>query len=325
MPKFRIPNSLEEAIFRRWVFFNLFALSWFVIVFPILFVFERGIFSVIATIIMVLCVILDSVKFKVAERSPKIFLKVENMKTYFSKAYWLFIYLPSVAFFLTALFLPAKNMKEIASVFVPVFAGFILIFIGATFYESAMVGNVTQQPRLLKTRAAASFTVLSKSLKNASTRKYKKLVGFARAISGKRPESHKDKERMIKLFENGMNSLNRLFINLFNFEFCNLKKRNDYFRFVIWSEDSLEIYRFRKLLDVMGCQLRKKLDVSDILWTTEQILKQKQFIPKEELFRNLDFKTGLGRWYSHNKEIIQIALPISSLVVSILAFLVRFM
>jgi hypothetical protein len=87
----------------------------------------------------------------------------------------------------------------------------------------------------------------------------------------------------------------------------------------------LEIERIRKVLDVMEYTLRSKLKVKDILLTTHQILEEKQSISREELFQDLDFKTGISRWYNHNKEAIKIGLPSFSLVVGIMALIIRFM
>jgi hypothetical protein len=64
--------------------------------------------------------------------------------------------------------------------------------------------------------------------------------------------------------------------------------------------------------------------VTDILLTTKQILMEKPLISREELFQELDFKTGMRRWYNHNKEVIKIGLPAFSLAVGILALLIRF-
>ena len=321
----KIINRIKESTFNNWVLFNSFALFYFIIVFPALYVFEMGILAIVAGILMFLFPILDTmVIFSVAEKNPKSFLKIEKMKRYFTKAFWFLIYLPSVAFVLMILLLPSQFMNDLISSFEPVFIVFIIIFIGASFYQISMVGNVRQQPRMLKAIARASFRVLSDSLEKPSPRKRGKVVRFIMKLFGRKTENE-EKWSQIELFENGFDRLNALFINQFNFEFCHPNKYTDYFRFIIWTENVLEIDRVRKVLDVLECTLRSKLKVADILLTTKQILMEKQFITKEELFQDLDFKTGIGRWYNHNKEVIKIGLPLFSLIVSILTLLIRFM
>jgi hypothetical protein len=159
-------------------------------------------------------------------------------------------------------------------------------------------------------------------MKNPFWKEHGKIVGFLlRAVFGKETEDVEEKKKWIRLFENGMKDLNNLFINRFNFEFCNHNKYSDYFRFVIWSEDSAESSRMRRVLDILGYKLRKKLGLLDILWTTRQILEERKLIPKEELFQDLDFKIGLSRWYNHNKEGVKLSLLILPLVVSVIALL----
>jgi hypothetical protein len=328
-PTHKIMNSLKHAVFHNWIFFNAFNLFWFVVVFSTLYLFEHGILSVIALIILgVLFYLIDDVKFDVAERLPRSFLRFENVKRNISKIYWRFIYPVTIVLFLIYYFLPSKYpsyAKEIGPIFIPVFAGFAVVFVGTTIYQVLMIGNVRQQPRMLKARAEATFRVLAVSLKNPSIKKHGKVVGFLlRAYFGKRTEDIEEKKKWIMLFENGMNDLNVLFINRFNFEFCNPNKYSDYFRFVIWSEDSYEVNRIRKVIDIMGYNLRKKIELSDVLWTTRQILMEKSFVSKEEMFQDLDFKTGINRWYNHNKEGVKLALLIIPVIVSIVALLYQF-
>jgi len=306
----------------HWVLFNSFVLIWFVVIFPIFVAFEREIGTVVTFGVFIILIPLSNIMFDFAEISPKTFLKIENMNVFFSKIFWRFIYLPEILLFsLFVVFLSKLVVvsNEVASVFVLVFIGFTSFFIGATFYAIFWIGNVGIQPRTLKERAKVSFMVLSDSLKYPVQKKNGKLTIFIRAFFTRRTVIDEEKKKQINLFESGLNNLNKLFINLYNFEFCNLKKYCDYFRFMLWLEDSSEINRIRKVIDALGCELRKPVILSDIMWTTRQILMEKQLIPKEELFQELDFKTGINRWYYHNKEVVNLSLLILPLVLSIIA------
>jgi len=323
--RFRISYRVKEAIRKNWALFNTFVLIWFIAVFPVFYLFEKGIFTFVAAAIMVSLIILDNaVIFIVAERNPTTFLKVQKMERYFTKIFWLFLYLPSLILVLVILVLPTQHINNLVSTFPfePVFVMILFFFIGATFYQIGIVGNVRHQPRVLKAVARASLRVLSDSLTKSCTGKRSKVTQVFSILLGIRT-IHEDKWKHIRLFENGLNSLNGLFINQFNFEFCNIRKYNDYFRFVVWTDNKLELERIRRTVDVLECTLRGKLEVADVLLTTKQIVKEKQFISQEELFQDLDFKTGIGRWYSHNKEIIKIGLPTFSLIVSVLVLLTR--
>ena len=322
-PKHERFNKLKQAVSHRWILFNIFALFWFVFVFPTLFIFERGVFLFLSMIVMCFLVLLDSVAFDVAEKSPKTFLKIENMKNYFSKIYWV-IYLSSIVMLLMIFLVPSNLLNEMSPIFGSTFIVLIIVLIGATFYQMGFVGNVHQQPRLLKARAKASFRVLSDSLMNPHTKEHGKVVAYLRLFIGKRTERYETKEKQIRLLKNGITNLNKLFINLFNLEFCNPNEYSDYFRFVVWSEYTAEINRIRRVLDLMECRLSRKIELSEILWATKQMLMETQILPKKELFKDLDFKTGLSRWYNHNKEMVQLFLLTLPIVVSVASLLYQF-
>jgi hypothetical protein len=58
-----------------------------------------------------------------------------------------------------------------------------------------------------------------------------------------------------------------------------------------------------------------------MIWASRQILEENPFISKEEAFQDLDFKTGINRWYNHNKEVIQVTLLIVPIIISLIALL----
>lgn len=335
----RTSNRLKKAVFTKWIVFNSLAMIWFIVAFPLLYILVvaessfnpigKGVLIIVIYVVTGLLVYLDRLIFDVAESNPRTFLKIERVKTYFVKIYWLLIYLPSIVLVLMYLFLPrtlpTKALNRIAPVFLPLFIFYGLVLFGCTFYLMGMIGNVRQQPRVLKARSEASFRVLSESLSNPSTKTNGKVVVYLlRTFSQRRSESIEAKKELIRLFDNGMNCLNGLLWYLYGFEFCSYSKYCDYFRFVVWTEDDLEKNRIRKVLDMLGCKLRQEIDVSDILWTTRQLLKEEQFIPKEALLQDLDFKTGINKWYSRHKEGITLLLLTIPIILSVLALFLTF-
>jgi hypothetical protein len=334
-----LANWMRKAVFTKWIIFNSLALIWFIVAFPLLYILVvaesslnpigKGILYVFIFIVSGLFIYLDKVKFDVAERNPRTFLKIERAKTFFVRIYWLLIYFPSIVLVLMYLFLPrifpTSTLNRIAPVFVPLFILYGLVLFGSTFYLLGMIGNVRQQPRVLKARAEASFRVLSELLSNPLKKPHGGLVRyFLRTFTQRRSESIEAKKELIRLFDNGINCLNALFWYLYGFEFCSYSKYCDYFRLVIWTEDSLERNRIRKVLDMFGCKLRQEIDVSDILWTTRQLLKPEQIISKEELLQDLDFKTGMNKWYSRHREGVTLLLLTVPIILSVLALFLSF-
>lgn len=331
--KLRITNRLKNAVFAKWIVFNALSMVWFIAVFPILYFlvtadsplnpFERGALYVFILAITGLFVLLDNAKFYVAVRNPRNFLKIEQVKTYFSKIFWLLIYFPSIILVFMYYFLPMilanEYLNKIAPVFIPLFIIYLLVFFGSTFYQLGMIGNVHQQPRVLRARSEASFRVLSELLSNPSTKKRRKFVGYFLRIFGRRAESIEEKKKLNRLFENGMKDLNGLLWYLYGFEICNYSKYCDYFRLVIWTENSSEIARILKKLELLACELRHKIDVSCVLWAIRQFLKEEQFVSKEDLLQELDFKTGINKWYSRHKEGVTLSLLIVPIIISVLA------
>lgn len=116
-----------------------------------------------------------------------------------------------------------------------------------------------------------------------------------------------------------MNNLNGLLWYLYGFEVCDSSKYCDYIRLVIWTEDSTELERIRKKLDVLAYYLRQKIKVSDILWATRQLINKQQFVSKEDLIQELDFKTGINKWYFRHKEGVALALLTIPIIVSVVA------
>jgi hypothetical protein len=317
-------NHLRQAVFHNWVSFNAFTLFWFIIVLSVFYLFERGLFLFISLgVALVLFYFVVDVRYDVYEKAPTSFLKFEDVKRRLSKVYWQFIYPVTIALIVIYYLLPLKYnsiAEEIAPVFVPIFVGFVVIFVGTTIYQIAMIPNIRRHPWLLRARAEASFTVVSTSLTKPSGKKHRTFSGLiSRAIFGKKSEEVKEKKKLIRTFENGIGDLNTLFIAKFNFEFSNHQKYSDYFSFLIWSGDSSEVNRVRKAIDLLAYSLRRKVELPETMWAIKQILEEKQIVSREEVFKELDFKTGINRWYNHNKERVQITLLAIPIIVSIIA------
>lgn len=195
--RLRTGSRLKNAVSVNWITFNSLAVIWFITVFPTLFFLAaadspldplvRGVLYVLVLAITGLFAYLDVAKFDVAERKPRTFLKVEHFKTYFSRIFWLFIYLPSIVLVLMYYFLPlilsTANLNKLAPIFAPLLIVYLYVLFGATFYLLGMVGNVGRQPKVLKARSKAYFRVLSESLSNPSIEKRGKFSWIFEGIS----------------------------------------------------------------------------------------------------------------------------------------------
>jgi len=126
------------------------------------------------------------------------------------------------------------------------------------------------------------------------------------------------------MFEKGIKDLNSLLVSRFNCEFCNLDRYSSYFRFVVWSKNSPEMGRVLGVTKMIQDALSKKLEFSVIIRMVKEIMGHEESVSDKELFQDLDFKTGINRWYYHNKERIQLSLLIIPIVVSFVALMLQF-
>jgi hypothetical protein len=322
----KIINRAKLIVFHHWILLNSFTLVFFLTLISFLFVIQPTICFLVFVGFMPLCFLINDVRFDVAERCPKCFLKFQHVQGILSKFYWRFLYPIVITLFALYFLIPLKfpnYVKEISPFFVPTLIIFIFLFVGSTIYQLLMIGNARQLPLLLKVRAEAYFIVISEILKKPTKNKQNRFVSFlSKYILGKKRKESEDKKTLIRMFENGMNDLNSLMITRFSCELSNLKKYKDYFSYVVWSGEKSEINRMQKVIDILACDLRLKINLQGIVWTTRQILTEN--ISKEGFFQDLDFKTGINRWYSHNKEVLQVVFGSIPIVLGILAFFVHF-
>jgi hypothetical protein len=326
-PLQRINDYIKKKVFDYWIPFNAFALIWFVVVLSVLFVFEQGVLFYVSGFIAILLewFLLD-VKVNVAEKAPRNFIKFDNLQRLISKIHWRFIYPTMVFLFLFAIFFPMKYpnlVEQVKPTFSLIFAGFVTLFIGTTIYQIVMIGNAKQLPTFLKARAEAYFRVTASSIDNPSIKKHGKIVRFLlTAFLNKKWEEIEQRRSLLRMFENGMNDLNDYIIYRYDLEFSNLHKYIDYFHYIICLEKCHETDRVRKAIDILGYKLSKKVELSEIMWSAKQILEEKPLITIEESIQDLDFKSGINRWYNHNKESVQISLLIVPIIISVIALLV---
>ena len=321
-----VTNQIKNKVFRNWILFNSFTLFWVIIIIPALYLFERGILFFVALFVtFILAYLITGVQFKVAETNPTSFLKVENLNKLVSKIHWRFIYPATVILFILYYYLPFKYpdiAAQIAPAFIPAFISFGFVFMGTTIYQIGIIGNIRQQPKLLKARAEAYFRVTATSLENPSLSKNGRLTSyFLRVFLNRKSESVEQRKKLVKIFENGMIDLNTLLIHQYNVEFCNLRKYIDYFHYVVCLKRCPETDRVRRAIDLMGYGLSKKIEFSEIILTARQMLEEKPSMTNDEAFQDLDFKTGINRWYHHNKESFQLSLLIIPIIISIMALL----
>jgi hypothetical protein len=324
-----IKKRIQYTISNHWEIFNYFILVWSIIVIPAAYLLDREVlFCATILVVFPLVLLYVDVRYVVADRSPSSFLKIEDMNRTISNLHWRFIYPTIVILFLIYFILPSHfpDLAEtIAPVFLPTFVIFAFIFIGTTFYQMSMIGNVRQQPRLLKTRASVNFTVTAGLLKNHSFPKHCKIVSrLQRTLLNRKNEEIENRKILIKMFEKGMNDLNAFFIYTYNSEFVNTQKSIDNFHYSLCFERCSEIDRLRRVIDGLGFRLSKKVEFQEIVWSAHQLLEEKPILTHEEAFKDLDFKTGINRWYNHNKEVVQVTLLIIPIIISIIALLWNF-
>jgi hypothetical protein len=263
-PKRKIINNLKKKVFDHWIIFNVFTLFWILVVLSVLFVFEHGILFYISIFVAFgLSYLIMDIKYNVAEKTPNTFLKFEEVNRFISKIFWRFIYPAAIALFIFYLLFSLKYpsiTKEASPISTPIFVVFFTVFIGTAVYQIAMIGNVRQQPRFLKVRAEAYFRETARQIKNPPIKKHGRMAIFLLSIfSNKKREDIEQRQKLIRMFESGMNDLNAFLINQFNLEFSNLRKYIDYFHYIICFEKCNELERVRKVIEIMGYNLGKKL------------------------------------------------------------------
>jgi hypothetical protein len=317
-------EDFKRRVLAHWQSFNLFAFFG-LFVFSYFYFFEHNILSILLIVVFIPFVIINFAKSEVAEKNPESFIATEDFNKIISRILWRFIYPAGLTIIAVFLILNAKYpviSKQVSPLLGPLSVVFLTAFGATLIYVTLAVGNAKQRPWLLKVRAKAYFQVIAMTV-NDPVKKFKH-PKIRRFFGIEESKEINDNKRIILMFERGISDLNTLFISRFNCEICNREKLCNYFRFVVWSKDSREMGRILGITQTLQDNLTYKLEFSTLLRTTNMLSLNGEAMNDKELFESIDFKTGIGRWYSHNKESVQLSLLIIPIIVSLIALIMPF-
>lgn len=293
----------QELIKNNWICYCIFVIIWDLLVVPAAIFLNTGIIVWIIVVAQFPLMVGDLLKYEVAEKDPRKFLNGERLKAAVSYAYLLLLSLLFGSVF-AELVADKFGVQQLTAPLINLFTISLFLFTGATLYSTSMSGLWLQKPRhLLRTRARAFLRVASESLSS---------------------EDQKVQAQGLPFLKRGMDNYSPYFEKRFGFAVREPRRYYDYVRLVVSSGNRREIERIRKALDALTCRLTKDVGSFDNLWATKNILGETLWNLREA-YCEVEFKVGLRKWYSLHQDSARMIVMVASLVVSLIALVIRYM
>ena len=121
----------------------------------------------------------------------------------------------------------------------------------------------------------------------------------------------------ISLFNEGMKSYNEYLKTRFGFIIRERERYHNYFRLAIHSQSDNEIERIRKALDLFTYQLRKDIELFDVLYIPKMIVRE-TISNIEDIYSALEFKVGLRKQVSGHADTIKLVIMVASFILTLI-------
>lgn len=297
-------KRIDNFVVRHWTTYNSFVVIYTVIGIPLLLRFSKiATISYLSLVPFFALSILSAIEtFKVAEKNPYAFIKVEKLKYWVSLSFWFLFISQLVCLGLMMLFAKLNVQEELILKLVDVFSWVVLLFIGVALYSSFFSSfSFAGRKDLFRIMARACFRIVSNALSSGEPQEQKKKLSF---------------------FKKGMKNYNEYLKRRFDFVIRRPQRYYNYVKLTVSLELSHRIEHIGECIENLANLLRTESDLI-ILHSSMKTIIGETIQNYEEMTEDFDFEVGIRKWLSSHKDSVTVVIALASLVVTFISFVTR--
>jgi hypothetical protein len=293
-------RQIEKKVSQKWIAYNLVLMMIGVFLFPAL-VFTKlwNVFYAMCVVYLILLLPYDT-KFVVGENDPATFLRVERLKNSILKLCWLFLASILVLLCLTLILAFFKVEASVSAIL-----GWLALvvaygFTGTWFYSFTIFVYFPRRDEFARLQVRVRLSLFLDSLS----------------------KSQKSIAKNIKLYRDGLEMLNKVFRQNFDFVIKEPRRFYDYVKLMTYSLDDVVKKEIQDGLKIVITELKgKDMNPFKILGGLREVIG-KSTDDKRILIEETESEFGLHRWFLTNLNVLVGFVELASGLIIVISFLI---